>query len=160
MGGLPDSGAAQVPAVFGNLELPDFPGSGGSAEVQASPAQFRGGNGGGLARILAGTIALEGSIDASGAGVEHPDLFDTTHAGAGAGGTVRILAGVLRGAGSILAAGRASLFFRMLPMRLFAAASDALSGNTAKARTAARRFGRSAQRGGRRLTTASTSCAL
>ena len=53
-----------------------------------------------------------------------------------------------------------SAFFRMLPTRLFAAASEAASGSAANARTAASRALTSARRIGRSDSTASTSCAL
>ena len=87
-----------VNAVYGDLLNPNEVGSGGGGD-SGSP----GGNGGGLVRITAGTIALEGSIIAD--GQTAPSGY---YGGGGSGGGIRIDAGALSGVGFISARGGGS----------------------------------------------------
>ena len=98
-------GAAQSGA--GDLLAPALPGGGGSTEPAGDPetAEHLGGNGGGVANIIAGEIVLDGVVDASGEGAEHPELFTSPRSGGGAGGSILIAVTTLRGTGSIVAAG-------------------------------------------------------
>lgn len=82
-----------VAAVYGDQTNPNEFGSGGGGD-SGSP----GGNGGGLVRINAGTISLDGSIVA-------PSGY---YGGGGSGGGIRIDAGILSGAGLIYARGGGS----------------------------------------------------
>jgi len=92
---------------FGSYGDPREPGAGGNAHVDADPESsgVRGGAGGGLIRVVADSLALEGRIDASGVGATHSEIFDTTEAGAGAGGAIYLEVGALSGSGDILANG-------------------------------------------------------
>jgi len=85
------SGEGSASPVYGDFRDPNEPGSGGASF--SGPA----GNGGGLIRIVAQTLNLDGIIKADG---ETPGLF-----GAGSGGGVRIDVGTLRGTGQITANG-------------------------------------------------------
>jgi hypothetical protein len=98
--------AGEVPPVHGDLRDPTLPGGGGSALPSSGVAA---GNGGGLVRIAAEELLLDGLIDVSGAGVERPELFTSQPAGAGAGGGVLIACSALRGAGRVRADGGSAL---------------------------------------------------
>ncbi|MCL1856915.1 MAG: hypothetical protein FWF84_04650, partial [Kiritimatiellaeota bacterium] len=84
-----NAGGAQV----GDASAPTLAGSGG-----AGCSNGAGGAGGGVVKIEAEVVVLEGDILASG-------LFATGNAGGGAGGSVWIVAETLSGAGSIRADG-------------------------------------------------------
>jgi hypothetical protein len=94
-GGLGGLSYGTVNLTYGNLENPDEPGSGGASLGGETP----GGNGGGLLRITAGSIQLDGSVAANG-GV-------STYGG-GSGGGIRIDTDNLSGGGHISARGGAS----------------------------------------------------
>ncbi len=93
-GGLGGSAEGSPNPVYGDFRDPNDPGSGGGSSF--SPP--RGGNGGGLIRIVAQTIQLDGSIVANGGDGE----FD---AAAGSGGGIRVDVGTLQGTGQIRANG-------------------------------------------------------
>ena len=69
------------------------------AAVRASSASYGGGNGGGLLRLTAGTLQVDGSINADGNGGYY---------GGGSGGGIRLDVGTLSGNGWITARGGAS----------------------------------------------------
>ena len=97
-GGLGGSTAGVANAVYGDFRNPNDPGSGGAAD-----ASFFGGNGGGLIRIVAQTLQLDGLIVADGSvGV---NSIGTSDSGGGSGGGIRIDVGNLRGTGQIRAGG-------------------------------------------------------
>jgi hypothetical protein len=80
-------------AVYGNYKDPQYPGSGGGTDWS------NGGSGGGLIRINAGRVKIDGSIKAdggNGGGWADP---------AGSGGGILINTGILEGSGSISANG-------------------------------------------------------
>jgi len=83
-----------VNSVYGDPVNPNEVGSGGGTEYSTYPS----GNGGGLLRIKAGTLQLEGNILADGGS-------GSTVGGGGSGGGIRIDAGVLSGAGNVFARG-------------------------------------------------------
>ena len=87
-----------INAAYGDLLNPNESGSGGGGD-SGSP----GGNGGGLVRIMAGTIALDGSIIAD--GQTSPSGY---YGGGGSGGGIKIDTGALSGAGFICARGGGS----------------------------------------------------
>jgi RHS repeat-associated protein len=87
------SGATSNP-VYGTLTDPNHVGSGGATGFDGS----RGGNGGGLVRIVAQTLQLNGSILANGGAGE-------VAGGGGSGGGVRIDVGILSGTGQVRANG-------------------------------------------------------
>lgn len=94
-GGLGGAGQFQIPnPVYGNLADPNNVGSGGAAAFDGA----FGGNGGGLVRIVAQTLQLDGSILANG---------DTAvvDGGGGSGGGIRLDVGTLSGSGQIRANG-------------------------------------------------------
>ena len=93
-GGLGGFGSAEqfVNGVYGSFRNPDEPGSGGGTDSGAA------GNGGGLVRIVAQSVSLEGGIVADGGD-------GSTWAGGGSGGGVRIQSGTISGAGRISADG-------------------------------------------------------
>jgi RHS repeat-associated protein len=97
-GGFANSGP--VNPVYGDFKDPRDPGSGGSTIFRT------GGSGGGLVRITAETITLDGQIKADG-GVPVGDSFSA----AGSGGSIRINVGTLRGGGQIRASAPNSLAF-------------------------------------------------
>ena len=93
-GGLGGANAGSSNALYGNASNPNEPGSGGAADSGAS-----GGTGGGVARIVAQSLHLDGSIRSLG-----NDGAGNT-AGGGSGGAIRIDVGTLTGAGQIIADG-------------------------------------------------------
>jgi hypothetical protein len=93
-GGLGGYGNTGEPnRVYGDYRNPDEPGAG------AGP-YYPGGAGGGLIRITAETVVLEGGIVANGA-----DGNDGWHYGAGSGGGILLNVGTLSGGGRIAADG-------------------------------------------------------
>jgi hypothetical protein len=96
----------EVPPAFGDFRLPQEAGGGGSAAEGNVEA---GGNGGGVLKIEADELVLDGEIDAGGVGADRPELFATDGAGAGAGGSVMIVARIFRGSGEVRADGGAAL---------------------------------------------------
>ena len=94
-GGLGGSYSGAVPApVFGNFLDPILPGGGGGAWDN-----FDGGDGGGLLRLIAINLAIDGAIRADGS------LSAGSAAGNGAGGSVNIRTRTLSGHGAITANG-------------------------------------------------------
>ncbi|MEK7369085.1 MAG: hypothetical protein AABZ62_05415, partial [Planctomycetota bacterium] len=85
-------------AVYGDLTNPAELGSGGAGTYYSS--YEKGGNGGGLVRIGATTLTLDGKIIADGAGIGN-----NQQAGSGSGGGIRIEVGALTGTGAISAKG-------------------------------------------------------
>jgi YD repeat-containing protein len=99
-GGLGGWSGGGVPnPAYGDFRNPNEPGSGGATLVN-SPS----GNGGGLVRIVAQTIQLDGSIIAN--GQNGPENVS----GGGSGGGIRIDAGTLSGGGRISANGGTSSY--------------------------------------------------
>ena len=94
-GGYGGLGGGSSNGVYGDFRNPNDAGSGGGTDVSSV-----GGNGGGLLRIVAQTINLDGSISANGAG------GGTADAGGGSGGGIRIDVGTLTGTGQIRANGQ------------------------------------------------------
>ncbi|MCP5016945.1 MAG: hypothetical protein GY938_17005, partial [Ketobacter sp.] len=86
-----------VNAVYGSMVNPDELGSGGGAGGSSS---YYGGDGGGLVRITAGDIVLDGSIRANGG-----DGINNLYNGGGSGGGVHVEVGTLSGTGMITANG-------------------------------------------------------
>jgi RHS repeat-associated protein len=86
-----------VNPVYGNFRDPIEPGSGGAA------ASGTGGSGGGLARIVAQTLVLDGAIKADGGN----GIFDGS---GGSGGALRIDVGAFSGAGQVTATGGNGVF--------------------------------------------------
>jgi RHS repeat-associated protein len=97
-GGLGGAFSGATNPVYGDFRNPNDVGSGGGG-FNGAPA----GNGGGLVRIAAQTLTLNGVITASG-GVPLSGGF----AAGGSGGGIRIDAGMLSGTGSISANGSSS----------------------------------------------------
>src|SRR4029453_15248777 len=91
-GGTASNGT--VNPVYGDFRNPNEPGSGGG--TFGSPA----GNGGGLIRIIAQTLVLNGQIRASGGQAE-----PSSSVSGGSGGGIRIDAGTISGSGVIAANG-------------------------------------------------------
>ena len=94
-GGYGGLGGSSSNGVYGDFRNPNDAGSGGGSDIAAV-----GGNGGGLIRIVAQTINLDGLILANGAG------GGTADAGGGSGGGIRIDVGTLAGTGQIRANGQ------------------------------------------------------
>ena len=92
LGGVFNNNEGTANPVYGDFRDFTDPGSGGAA------ASGTGGNGGGLARIVAQTLALDGAIKADGGN----GVFDGS---GGSGGSIRIDVGSLSGAGQITAIG-------------------------------------------------------
>jgi hypothetical protein len=90
LGGASDDGAPNP--VYGDFRDPNEPGSGGGS------LGARGGDAGGLVRIVTQTVQLDGSIVANGRG-------DDLDVGGGSGGGIRIDVGTLQGIGRITANG-------------------------------------------------------
>jgi len=95
-GGIYSSGTANAP--YGDPLNPNEVGSGGAGDSNQP-----GGNGGGLVRILAATLQLDGTITADGQSA--PSGY---YGGGGSGGGVRIDAGTLSGAGYVYSRGGSS----------------------------------------------------
>ncbi|TMA82906.1 MAG: RHS repeat protein, partial [Deltaproteobacteria bacterium] len=97
-----NSGGNGVPnPVYGDFRNPNDAGSGGGNDV----FNGQGGNGGGLVRIVAQTVQLDGAIRANGASGTGND------GGGGSGGGIRVDVGTLQGTGQINAnGGNASAF--------------------------------------------------
>ncbi|MBI2985707.1 MAG: RHS repeat protein [Deltaproteobacteria bacterium] len=93
-GGLGGSIDGSSNPIYGDFSNPNDVGSGGAGGT--GPA----GNGGGLIRIVAATLQLDGPITANGA-----DAQSNTASGGGSGGGIRIDVGALRGTGTISANG-------------------------------------------------------
>jgi len=94
-GGLGGASDGVSNPVYGDFTDPNDPGSGGGSD-----AFTLAGNGGGLVRIVAQTLQLDGLIVANGG-----DAAAGSLAAGGSGGGVRIDAGTLSGAGQITANG-------------------------------------------------------
>jgi hypothetical protein len=97
-GGSGGNYGGTVNTLYGDLLNPNESGSGGGGD-----SYNPGGNGGGLVRITAGAITLDGSIVAD--GQTAPSGY---YGGGGSGGGIRIDAGTLSGAGVIQARGGSS----------------------------------------------------
>jgi hypothetical protein len=95
LGGRATNPRAFVAPVYDDPAAPALPGGGG-----ASNENFRGGPGGGVLRLSAGLLELDGSLVADGAGFPGLNVD-----GAGAGGSIVVRAGTLGGSGAILARG-------------------------------------------------------
>jgi hypothetical protein len=93
-----------VQPTYDSFEDPQHSGSGGSSLLGGEP----GFNGGGLLRIFAAQVVLDGRIDVRGEGKEAGD--GATDCGAGGGGGVFLAAEVLRGTGEIDADGGSAHF--------------------------------------------------
>ena len=93
-GGLGGASNGSTNSVYGDFRDPNEPGSGGSSFGNPT------GNGGGLVRIVAQTVQLDGMIKADG-GVRG----SCCSAGGGSGGGIRIDVGTLSGTGQITANG-------------------------------------------------------
>ena len=99
-GGLGGFSSGGVPnPVYGDLTNPNDPGSGGASLVNSLS-----GNGGGLVRVVAQTIQLNGSILAN--GQNGPE----NNGGGGSGGGIRLDVGTLTGTGDIRSHGGTSSF--------------------------------------------------
>jgi hypothetical protein len=88
-------GGGSVNAVYGDFMNPNEVGSGGGGE--SYDGNYYGGSGGGLVRITAGTLTVNGSILADGGG--------SWYRGGGSGGGVWLNVGTLSGEGTISAKG-------------------------------------------------------
>jgi RHS repeat-associated protein len=97
VGGIGSGTPSTANSVYGDFRNPNEPGSGGAGVLTAGR---RGGNGGGLIRIIAQSMNLNGQIIANG-GSFSTDCCE----GGGSGGGIRIDAGTLAGTGSISARG-------------------------------------------------------
>jgi hypothetical protein len=105
LGGYQGTGAGlgtDVQPTHDSYADPRFPGGGGSGRIASGE---RGGNGGGVVRISAGSIHLFGSIRANGEGMLQSD--GPAFGGGGAGGAIRVDAGSLTGSGALRANGGA-----------------------------------------------------
>jgi RHS repeat-associated protein len=94
-GGYAGLGGGSSNGVYGDFRNPNDAGSGGGAASDSL-----GGNGGGLIRIIAQTLNLDGAILANGSG------GGTADAGGGSGGAIRIDVGTLSGTGQVRANGQ------------------------------------------------------
>ena len=90
------TGGGASPAAYGDPLNPNEPGSGGWGDGAV-------GSGGGLVRITAGTVVVDGRIVADGGNGWH--VTNRGHGGAGSGGGIRLDVGMLVGAGTISANG-------------------------------------------------------
>lgn len=84
-----------VNSLYGTAESPSDPGSGGGSD--SGP----GGNGGGVIRVIASVLELEGALRADGDG-------GSTYGGGGSGGAVWLTVGSIEGAGTVTANGGGS----------------------------------------------------
>lgn len=103
-------GSEYVSGVYGNLYKPNELGSGGSGGYVFHEYEggyvLPGGNGGGLVRIIANSIHLDGIISANGGNSTVLDHYDYTQPGyGGSGGSVYLNTDTLTGTGSIQANG-------------------------------------------------------
>jgi RHS repeat-associated protein len=94
-GGLGGPSGGTANSVYGDFKDPNEPGSGGATGSGSA------GTGGGLVRIVAGTLQLNGVIRANGGNGVSGCCFD----GGGSGGGIRIDVGTLSGTGTITANG-------------------------------------------------------
>jgi hypothetical protein len=104
LGGYQGEGAGlgtAVAPVYDSYFRPERPGGGGSGRLDL--ADEPGHNGGGLVRIRAATLALDGLVAADGDGLQIAG--NTSLGGGGAGGGIVIDAGVLSGSGEVSARG-------------------------------------------------------
>jgi hypothetical protein len=100
-GGLGGAHSGPTNDVYGDYANPTNWGSGGSF----ISSDTTGGSGGGLVRLTAATLALDGQILANGTASSAPGAFGRFPGGAGAGGGAYVSVTTLQGAGSIQAAG-------------------------------------------------------
>jgi hypothetical protein len=96
-------GAVAAPT-YDTPSAPRFAGGGGGASVTSMSHSYPGGAGGGVIRITAGELALEGTIVADGA-LNLAQYSDSFHPGCGAGGSVSLSVDSLSGAGGVFARG-------------------------------------------------------
>lgn len=95
-GALGGSGNIFVNPVYGNLMNPSEPGSGGGGGGGDAVTLQPGGNGGGVIKLTAPSLALNGSIVADGA---------ESGSGAGSGGSIRLDVPIITGTGFVLSRG-------------------------------------------------------
>jgi hypothetical protein len=100
-GGLGGVYGGSTNGVYGNQLNPNEVGSGGGS----SGTSYPGGNGGGLVRITAGTLSLDGTILADGGGSYYDPYYGYGGGSGGSGGGIRIDATTLSGGGYIYARG-------------------------------------------------------
>jgi hypothetical protein len=103
LGGVQGTGLGlglNVAPVFDDLRNPRRPGGGGSGRLNEDD---RGYNGGGLLRVRAARLLLDGRLVADGGGVQQPGSTDT--GGAGAGGGIYLDVDELLGSGEVSADG-------------------------------------------------------
>lgn len=103
LGGRAAPGNA-LAAVYDNSNAPLFAGGAGGGTNCNGGTPIAGGSGGGLIRVTAGTVVVNGFINANG---ETPPACGGFFAAGGAGGSVVILADLLSGTGGIAARGGA-----------------------------------------------------
>lgn len=102
-GGRPDPAAA-LAATFDDPMNPRFPGGGGGQSPSINCGTWSGGAGGGVLRVTARVLQLNGSVHANGGAAEFAS--NCSHrAGGGAGGSVILSADELSGTGGIYARG-------------------------------------------------------
>ncbi|MFC1475809.1 hypothetical protein ACFLQW_02260 [Candidatus Zixiibacteriota bacterium] len=107
-GGVGGTGAtaAGVAPAYGVVENPEYLGGGGGCEY----APYNpGGNGGGLVRITAGTVILDGEIRANGETIYPNCGYAYGRVGGGAGGGISISADVFEGSSSGLITAKGGL---------------------------------------------------
>lgn len=104
-------GWASSPRVYGDLRDAQFPGGGGGLNSY-SLGQNAGGNGGGVIRIHAGELLLDGALEANGASggnyvrqVGPTACVGVGISGAGAGGSIQLEVDLLAGQGLVSAVG-------------------------------------------------------
>ncbi len=95
LGGLGSTSSGTPNLTYGDQTNPNELGSGGSADLNSYP----GGNGGGLIRIVANLMQLDGSVKSNGG---------PSSRGGGSGGGIRLDVGELSGMGTITASGGSS----------------------------------------------------
>ena len=98
-GGLGGVYSGSVNAAYGDPTDPNEYGSGGGGYYYDSYNRYAGGAGGGLVRLTAGTLQLDGTIAADG------QIGQYSRGGGGSGGGVRLDVGTLAGSGKIYARG-------------------------------------------------------
>lgn len=97
------SPSLQLAATYDTSTSPLFPGGGGGGYRQQYVGDLAGGTGGGVVRIVAGVLALDGTLAADGEGGQY--CPDATPPGGGAGGSIVVTTGSVTGTGSIFARG-------------------------------------------------------